>query len=240
MKYLKKSESLSLESKRAKYFLIGTCVALGITLASFEWRSTDYFVTISGQETDYDPIEIIDIPVTSVPDKPKPKTRTKKKQQGHVVAVEDFQEHVVDKSKDDDIKDPNDLGLEEIKDPEEADPIETKLRAIFSGCGFVTDVILPKFMCSENSEKDMLVWMGHNTKYPGKAIMMGIQGIVMVEFVIDEDGNMESVTALNDIGGGCTEEAVRVISAMPKWCPGMHHGKPVAIRFRIPCNFKIR
>ncbi|NTW23917.1 MAG: energy transducer TonB, partial [Lentimicrobium sp.] len=60
-----------------------------------------------------------------------------------------------------------------------------------------------------------------------------------VTFVVEKNGNVTDVRILRGIGGGCDEEAVRVIKAMPKWNPGKQRGKPVRVQFNMPIKFTL-
>ena len=68
---------------------------------------------------------------------------------------------------------------------------------------------------------------------------MGIEGRVFVEFVIGKDGSLSDVRAVKGIGGGCDEEAVRIIQSAPAWNPGKQRGKPVKQRYTLPIVFKL-
>jgi len=68
----------------------------------------------------------------------------------------------------------------------------------------------------------------------------GIQGTVYVSFVVEKDGSISNVKALKGVGGGCNEEAVRVVKEMPKWKPGTDKGKPVRVQFNMPIQFKLK
>jgi periplasmic protein TonB len=76
-----------------------------------------------------------------------------------------------------------------------------------------------------------------NIKYPLEARELGIQGKVYVTFVVEIDGTISDTRILRGIGGGCDEEAIRVIKAMPKWIPGKQRGVPVRVQFTIPVKF---
>jgi TonB family protein len=76
-------------------------------------------------------------------------------------------------------------------------------------------------------------------KYPKEARKKGIQGKVFVQFVVDKDGSVTDVAILKGIGGGCDEEAMRVMRECPKWNPGMQRGQPVKVRMSIPLIFKL-
>lgn len=82
-------------------------------------------------------------------------------------------------------------------------------------------------------------YLAENIHYPKKAKSEGIQGRVFVSFVIEADGSVTNAKVVRSIGGGCDEEALRVVEAMPKWKPGMQSGKPVRVQFNLPITFKL-
>ena len=86
----------------------------------------------------------------------------------------------------------------------------------------------------------MMKYLTENIKYPQVAKEQGIQGRVYVSFVVEKDGSVSNVRLLRDIGGGCGEEAVRVVGAMPKWKPGMMKGKAVRVMYNLPINFQYK
>ncbi len=61
-----------------------------------------------------------------------------------------------------------------------------------------------------------------------------------MEFVVEKDGSISDVKVLRGIGGGCDEEAVRVVKSMPKWKPGKQRGQPVRVYYTLPIDFKIK
>lgn len=83
----------------------------------------------------------------------------------------------------------------------------------------------------------MLKFLGENLKYPHIAKEAGILGTVIVQFIIEKDGSVGEVKVIRGLGGGCNEEAVRVVSMMPKWAPGRQRGKAVRVTFHIPLKF---
>jgi protein TonB len=82
-------------------------------------------------------------------------------------------------------------------------------------------------------------YLSDNLKYPTQARRMGVEGTVIVVFVINTDGSIQDVEVLRGIGGGCDEEAVKIVKAAPKWDPGKQRGKPVRTRMRLPIRFKL-
>ena len=85
----------------------------------------------------------------------------------------------------------------------------------------------------------MMHYVANNVKYPQEARDKNISGRVFVSFVIEKDGSINEAKVMRGIGGGCDEEAVRVVKNMPKWKPGMQKGKPVRVSYMMPLNFKL-
>ena len=96
---------------------------------------------------------------------------------------------------------------------------------------------MPKFPGGENALMD---YVAKNVVYPKEAQEKGISGRVFVGFIVEKDGSVSEVKVLRGIGGGCDEEAVRVISGLPKWKPGKQEGKPVRVSYQMPINFKLQ
>ena len=78
-----------------------------------------------------------------------------------------------------------------------------------------------------------------NIKYPQAALDNDIRGMVYVTFVVEEDGSISNPRLLRDIGGGCGNEAIRVVKMMPKWTPGKQGGKPVRVQYNLPVGFTL-
>lgn len=75
--------------------------------------------------------------------------------------------------------------------------------------------------------------------YPHRAQRMGIEGWVFVEFVVERDGSLTDIKVVKGIGGGCDDEAIRVISQAPKWNAGKQRGRSVRVRMVMPIMFKL-
>ncbi len=95
---------------------------------------------------------------------------------------------------------------------------------------------MPEF---PGGNEKMMEFISSNTQYPQEAKNKGVQGRVLVNFVVDTDGSVTDVDVMKGIGGGCDEEAVRVVKSMPKWQPGMQRGKAVRVQYLVPVNFKL-
>ena len=86
----------------------------------------------------------------------------------------------------------------------------------------------------------LYAYIARNIKYPETAKKEKIEGRVFVTFVIEKDGRVSNAKILRDIGGGCGEEAIRVVNNMPKWKPGIQDGKPVRTQFNLPVSFQLQ
>jgi protein TonB len=96
---------------------------------------------------------------------------------------------------------------------------------------------MPEF---PGGQAKMMEFIAQNIKYPAMARESGIQGRVFVNFVVEPDGSVSNVKVLRGIGGGCDEEAVRVVKSMPNWTPGRQRGKAVRVSFNLPVRFTLQ
>ena len=78
-----------------------------------------------------------------------------------------------------------------------------------------------------------------NIKYPKGAEECGIQGRVLVTFIVKKDGSLSDVRVAKSVDPSLDKEAVRIIKSMPKWNPGIHRGKYVNVKFTLPVTFRI-
>lgn len=85
----------------------------------------------------------------------------------------------------------------------------------------------------------LMKYLSDNIRYPEAAKVAGIQGRVTVVFVVDKDGSITNVETLRGVDAELDKEAIRVISSMPKWIPGMQKGKAVKVRYTVPVMFRL-
>ena len=95
---------------------------------------------------------------------------------------------------------------------------------------------MPEF---PGGEKALLYWVAKEIKYPSEALRNKIEGTVYVNFVVDRDGGISNARVLRAVDPALDEEALRVVSNLPKWKPGLQRGKPVRVSFTIPIRFKL-
>ncbi len=85
-------------------------------------------------------------------------------------------------------------------------------------------------------------YLGRSITYPVEALERNLQGKALVQFVVDEEGDITEVKSVNNgkLGGGLDEEAIRVVSKMTKWKPGRDHNRIVKVYFTLPVNFVLK
>jgi protein TonB len=83
-------------------------------------------------------------------------------------------------------------------------------------------------------------WLAQNLTYPATAAENGIQGKVVLKFVVDENGNVSDVQVVRSVDPSLDREAVNTVKRMPKWNPGMQNGQPVKVWYTLPVTFKLQ
>ena len=96
---------------------------------------------------------------------------------------------------------------------------------------------MPEF---PGGQEALTKYLQSQVKYPPLALEARIKGKVYVSFIVNKKGTVTDVKLLRGIGGGCDEEALRVVKAMPKWKPGRIQGKKVNIKYNLPIHFKLK
>lgn len=99
--------------------------------------------------------------------------------------------------------------------------------------------VKPQFLNSSDPRTFMERWVYPYLKYPKYAADNGIQGRVLVEFIVDEKGEVRDARVVRGIHTSLDEEALRVVSASPKWRPGRHRGKKVKVAITVSVEFRL-
>ncbi len=222
---IKKNPKANLENKKGIFFQVGLIIALLIVFVAFEYKS--YYketIDLASRVVDDTPEEII--PITEQKVKPPPPPPPKQVIQ--IKIVEDDVE--VEDDLDIDVEADDETVMDEYIPPMEDEEIGEE--EIFQ---VVEDQ--PEF---PGGMSQLYVYLQKNVKYPPIAKESGIQGRVFVNFVVEKDGSISNVKVLRGIGGGCDEEAIRVVKSMPKWKPGKQRGKPVRVSFNLPIKFTLQ
>ena len=86
----------------------------------------------------------------------------------------------------------------------------------------------------------LLSWLSSNIHYPAVAEENGIQGRVVVSFVVEKDGSISNVQVVRGVDPSLDKEAARVVKSMPKWTPGKQNGQAVRVKYNVPVTFKLQ
>ncbi|WP_460880056.1 TonB family protein [Pontibacter rugosus] len=97
--------------------------------------------------------------------------------------------------------------------------------------------VMPEF---EGGHKALMSYLGRKLKYPRQAQSAGVDGTVVVTFVVGTNGQISDVNVLKGLGFGTEEEAIRVIESMPNWKPGRQNGRTVPVRYTLPIRFSLK
>jgi len=224
MRDKKKAPKADLESKKTIFIEIGLVIALAAVLFAFEWKSYEKTeLNLASRMADDTPEEMIEITQhEKPPPPPKPPQQTT-----IIEIVEDDVE--IEDDIEIDVEDDQETEMEEYIPVEEDD--EEEEAQIFT--------VVESMPGFPGGEAARIKYLNKNIKYPQMARESGIQGRVFVTFVVEKNGAVTDVRVLRGIGGGCDEEAVRVIKNMPNWNAGKQRGKPVRVQFNMPILFKL-
>ncbi|MBO7460743.1 MAG: energy transducer TonB [Bacteroidales bacterium] len=224
---IKKSPKANLDDKRLTFTLIGLVVALFVIWRVFEYRSYDKQQYEAFART----VEVMDeeMEITKQ-EQPKPQVQAPKPQVTQIQVVED------------------DTEVEDIDINAEVDQDEVIEEYVYEAPEIEEEEIVEEevfLSVEENPEfpggtAKLLEYVQKNLKYPMMARESDIQGRVFVGFVVEKDGSISNVRVLRGIGGGCDEEAVRVVQTLPKFKPGKQRGNPVRVQYTLPIVFKLQ
>ena len=225
---VKKSPKADLESKKSTFILIGLVVSLFVIWRVFEYKSYDKQSFDDLQRT----VEVIEEEMVEITkqEQPKPQPPAPKPQVTQIQVVED------DVEVEDEIEIDAEVSQDEVIEEYFA-PAEIEEEEIVEAEIFKVVEEMPEF---PGGAAKMMEYIQKNMKYPLMARESDIQGRVFVNFVVEPDGSISNVTVMRGIGGGCDEEALRVVNSMPKWKPGKQRGSAVRCSFTVPIIFKLQ
>lgn len=222
----KKHNKVNLEKKKGVYSSIALLFAFAIVLVAFEYRTSSIIFEPDDQTVIVNLFEEDQSMNTFVKPPPPPPKK--------VIDLRFLIDEVID-------EDPIEFASIEI---DEEFKVETIVIPTLDEEVIVEEdviVLIPDVMPEFPGGYDALRgYLSMNIKYPLMAQEVGIKGGVYLSFIVDKDGSISDIKVLSGIGGGCDDEAVRVVEGMPKWSPGKKRGKPVRVQFYLPINFRLQ
>ena len=223
---IKKSEKANLEHLRGTFILLGLAITLAVLLWAFNYKTYDKSKNEFAQMEQLDDEEDIVITQRDEPPPPPPPPQ----QQATVLQVV---EDDVDVDMDLDI----DAEMDEDAEIEDAPVVQEEEEDVQEEEIFMFVEETAEF---PGGDAARIKYLRDHIKYPEMAKESNIQGTVYLKFVVEKDGSITHIQVLRGIGGGCDEEAVRVIKNMPKWKPAKQRGRPVRLWFSMPIKFTLQ
>jgi periplasmic protein TonB len=220
----KKTTGADLGRKTFLFFNVGLIVALSFCIFAFTFKATD-----DNKRIILDDFTNIDEPILNVP--PTDVTPPPRIQNPVIIEIPDdpeknIEEPLVDIDLSDEKSDEPVIAIiPEIKEaPEDPDIVFVAVEESAAPVGGI---------------KSFYEFVSKKIKYPSQAKRMQIEGRVFIEFIIEKDGSLTDVKTLAGIGGGCDQEAERIVRMAPKWNPGKQRGKPVRQKMVLPIIFQL-
>lgn len=226
---IKKSPKADLEGKKTTNLLIGTILTLSVLFIGFEWSERDKKVT-----TDTGIAEVVFeeemIPIT---EQEQPQQAPPPPQ---APPAEEILEIIEDDSKVEEstiqASDDTQAAIEVKYTPVEVEEEEVDEQQIFT--------VVEEMPSFPGGMGECMKFLSKNINYPSISQENGVQGRVIVQFVVNTDGSIVEPVVMRGVDPYLDKEALRVIKMMPKWSPGKQRGKPVRVKYTVPVMFRLQ
>ena len=234
---IKKSQRADLEGQKSTGLLIGYIVTLAAIFVAFEYTTRDYVETDQVYSTSSFVSEEEVVPITQPIFTAAPPPPAEAPQVAEILDIVDnnteIQEEEIQstESTTEAVSGP----VAHVSGPAMGPPAATQEEG---DEGEVFEIVEQSPMFPGGNEA-LMKWLSKNLKYPASAQENGIQGRVLVQFVVNKDGSIVEPKVLRSVDPALDKEALRVVSTMPKWQPGKQRGKTVRVRFTLPVTFRL-
>ncbi len=230
---IKKAAHADLEKSKGLNLLLGLVVALSVLFSAFQWRS---FAEVKEHTLALNQADLEDTMIVEdlKQEEPEPEPVQQPEQQIEAALPDDFR--VVDNETK--VAEISFVSAEEDRPlpppaPAAPAPVEEETEEIFE---IVEEA--PEF--PDGGMEGLNKYLSKSIKYPDIAADAGIQGRVIVQFVVERDGSPSDVKVVRGVDPALDKEAERVVKAMPKWKPGKQRGKAVRTKFTLPVQFRLQ
>lgn len=238
-----------LQTNRGTFFRFSLLMSLGIALLAMSWTSYEDQVIIPDDALFLDDEIEIEPPRTAEPPPPPPPPPPpviEEVPDEEIIEDEpefldqDIEEETIVEEPVEEAPPPPPPPPPPKKEPEEIFRIVEQMPR-FPGCEDISGSNEEKKACAD---KKMLEFIYKNIKYPAIARENGVEGSVVIQFVVEKNGKVTDAKLVRDIGAGTGDEALRVVNLMNKegikWTPGKQRGRPVRVQFTLPVKFKLQ
>ena len=226
---IKKTPKADLENKKSTWLLVGYVIVLAFMFVAFEWTERDIKIDTSQAITDLVFEEEI-IPITEQPEQVAPPPPEAPSIAETLTIVDD----------DADVEETTIATSEETNQAVEIKYVPVAVEEEEPEEQTIFEVVeqMPEF--PNGGMAGLMQYLSKNIKYPTIAQENGTQGRVTVQFVVNRDGSIVDAKVLRGVDPYLDKEAIRVISSMPKWKPGMQRGKAVRVKYTVPVMFRLQ
>lgn len=227
---IKKTPKADLENKKSTWLLVGYVIVLAFMFIAFEWTKRDIKIDTSQAITDLVFEEEI-IPITEQPEQAAPPPPP---------AAPPIAETLTIVEDDADVEETTIATSEETNQAVEIKYVPVAVEEEEPEEQTIFEVVeqMPEF--PNGGMAGLMQYLSKNIKYPTIAQENGTQGRVAVQFVVNRDGSIVDAKVLRGVDPYLDKEAIRVISSMPKWKPGMQRGKAVRVKYTVPVMFRLQ
>ena len=227
---IKKTPKADLENKKSTWLLVGYVIVLAFMFIAFEWTKRDIKIDTSQAITDLVFEEEI-IPITEQPEQAAPPPPP---------AAPPIAETLTIVEDDADVEETTIATSEETNQAVEIKYVPVAVEEEEPEEQTIFEVVeqMPEF--PNGGMAGLMQYLSKNIKYPPLAQENGTQGRVTVQFVVNRDGSIVDAKVLRGVDPYLDKEAIRVISSMPKWKPGMQRGKAVRVKYTVPVMFRLQ
>ena len=224
---IKKSPKADLQNKRGLLLEIGLAVALAIVIGAFAWTPKEH--RIEQVDLNY---AIVEEEITEITRQDQKPPEPPKKVEVKVIA--DLLQVVTN-----DTKIETSMTFDEFdEDAEVFQEVEVVEEEIVDDEPFLIVETMPTFQGGDlNTFRN---WVQSNVRFPQIALENGIQGNVVVKFVVEKDGKLSNIQVLQSPDKTLSEAAIQVLQKSPKWKPGKQRNKPVRVTYTLPISFQIK
>ena len=224
----KKSKKATIENQRGSWLLMGLVVALAFMFVSFEWTQHD--VRVAALSSDDESIFVTElVPITFPDEKLEPPPPPENK----IVEILEIVKNDIE------VADNVSTVGEDMDVTHKIVWIPPVVETEVVDEDVIVDVaeIMPEF---PGGTAALMKYLGTNIKDPTISQEMGSAGRVIVQFVVDKDGSISNPEVVRGVDAYLDKEAIRVISGMPKWKPGVQNGKKVRVKYTVPVVFRLQ
>ena len=220
---LKKNPKADLESKKEIFLLIGLILALSVSIWAYESKSYDALVVDGFGDLEMDALEEEEIEITR-PDEVKPPPPPEAPPEApEEIEIKENEEELENEVNIDDAETDQD-DMIEIEEEEFAEPfISVEQMPMLGDC-----------KDEECTQTEIMKFIARNFKYPEIAKANGVEGRVILEFVVEKNGKVGRVKILRGLDKHVDKAAIEVVEKLPKFSPGKQTGKAVPVKYTVP------